>query len=432
LAIRANRGREPVLVAACPAEYKHDAADLIVRALDNSIDSPPLRDIASPGDKVAIVASDITRQTRSDAFLPIIVDELNSAGVPDRDIDIVIALGIHRRQTETEHRRLLGDKLFDRVRPVDHDARDRDNLVHYGKTSRGTEVAVNRTVAEADKIVLTGTVSPHYFAGFSGGRKSIMPGVCSLQANLQSHRLVFNPPPAAGRNPGARTAHLGGNLVHADMLEATEMVMPDFMLNTIVTPEKQVVAAFAGDYRTAHEAACAYYVENLSVAVPAPADLTIVSCGGHPKDINFIQAHKAIHNAFAVTRPGGWMIVLAECGDGLGYPGFIEWFRFADATEFEKKLLNDYHIYGQTAYAIFEKAAMVNIVLVSKLEPKDIERMKMRAASSFDAAYRMATGALGDDFSTYVIPSASSDLLLSESERKSAFSSISEGYPHEG
>jgi nickel-dependent lactate racemase len=354
-----------------------------------------------------------------------IVQELNLAGVPDDDIAIVIALGIHRTQTEAEHRSLVGNDLYERIRPVDHDARDEARLVFCGKTSRGTEVAVNRLVAEADKVLLTGAVSPHYFAGFGGGRKSLMPGVCSLKAAVQSHLLVFNPPPARGRSPTVRVARLDGNPVHEDMLEAAELVGPHFLLNTIVNARKELVAAFAGHFISAHRLACEYYIEHFGVVAAEPADLTIVSCGGYPKDINFIQAHKAIHSAYSVTRPGGWMIVLAECGDGFGDAQFIDWFRFDDAADFEDGLRADYHIYGQTAYATFEKATAINIVLVSKLDGRDVERMRMRPARSFEEAYRAATGSLPEDFTTHVIPAASSTLLLTEEERVHALASLS-------
>lgn len=419
-----NKGREPDVLVAHSINAENDPADLTRKTLDSPIDSPPLDQVVSKGDKVAIVASDTTRATASDIFLPILVERLNNIGIPDHDIDIVIALGIHRRQTEEEHKRLLGGDLYMRIKPVDHDARDKNNLVPYGKTSRGTDVAINHKVANANKVILTGAVSPHYFAGFGGGRKSVMPGVCSLEANLQSHLLVFKPPPDHGRRDNVSAARLDGNPVHEDMLEAAKMVGPDFILNTILTPEKELAAAFAGSLDAAHRAACKYYLDRFSVVAPRRADLTIVSGGGYPKDINFIQSHKAIHNAFSVTKPGGWMIVLAECPDGFGYTDFADWFRFDNASDFEDGLRADYHIYGQTAYATFEKATAINIVLVSGLHEEDLERMRMFPADSFETAYNIATKSLGDDFTTYVIPAASSTLLMTQKESDLAMASV--------
>jgi len=242
---------------------------------------------------------------------------------------------------------------------------------------------------------------------------------------------VFNPPPARGRNPDVRVARLAGNPVHEDMVEAAGLVGPHFILNTIVTAQKELAAAFSGDVMSAHRLACEYYLENFAVVATEPADLTIVSCGGYPKDINFIQAHKAIHSAHSVTRPGGWMIVLAECGDGFGDARFLDWFRFENAADFEAGLRADYHIYGQTAYATFEKVTTMNIVLVSKLDPHDVKRMKMRPARSFEEAYGEAAESLPEDFTTYVIPAASSTLLLTEDERIKAGASLSGSFERE-
>lgn len=425
ISAHAGRGLPPTILAPQSPKPETDAFTLIKDALKTPIGAPALEAIVSHGDRVVIIASDHTRATASDVFLPIIVDELNSAGIPDQNIAIVFALGIHRAQTEKERRSLMGDRLYGRIRSVDHDARDKPNLVLYGRTSRGTEVAVNRTAAQADKVILTGAVSPHYFAGFGGGRKSIMPGVCSHEASLQSHQLVFNRAPARGRNPNVSVARLAGNPVHEDMLEAATMMKPHFMLNTIVGSEKEVVAAFAGDFISAHEAACKYYLGNFSVAVREPADLTIVSCGGYPKDINFIQAHKAIHSAYSVTRPGGWMIVLAECGNGFGYPGFADWFRFDNVAQFEKGLRANYEIYGQTAYATFEKSTTVNIVLVSELDHRDVQRMKIHHASTFEEAYSLACDNLRKDFTTYIIPASSSSLFFTERELSKVSASVS-------
>lgn len=417
-------GSVPEVLSVSDPSSKSDAVATVTAALEAPIGSPRLEDMVSPGDRVAIVASDSTRATASRVFLPIMVDRLNSLGVPDHDIQIVIALGIHRRQTVEEHQRLLGEALYRRIRPVDHDPHDTSNLIPLGRTSRGTEVAVNRTVTEADKVIITGTITPHYYAGFGGGRKSIMPGVCSAEAALRSHMLVFEPAPARGRNPNARLARLAGNPVHEDMLEAARMVNPCFMLNTIVS-QNGPVAAFTGDFIKAHETGCAQYIRDYSMTVAEPADLVVVSCGGYPKDLNFIQAHKAIHSAYSVARADGWIIVLAECHDGFGYPGFIDWFRFETASEFEEHLRANYEIYGQTAYSVFEKALGVNIVLVSELDPAHVARMRMRPAASFEEAYQMAAKCLPHDFITYILPDAAHTLFLTEDERAKTLASIS-------
>lgn len=424
IAARVPDGRTPEILT-CSGSLPAAGPTAVIRnALNEPIGSSRLGDIISAGDSVAIVASDSTRATASDVFLPVLVEELHEIGVSDADIRIVIALGIHRRQTVDEHRKLLGEALYERIRPIDHDPRDENNLVPLGRTARGTEVSVNRSVVEADKVIVTGGVIPHYYAGFGGGRKSIMPGVCSAEAALQSHMLVFEPSPALGRNVNARLARLAGNPVHEDMLEAARMVNPCFMLNSIISPDGHI-AAFAGDFVEAHEAACAHYIERFSLTVDEPADLTIVSCGGYPKDINFIQTHKAIHSAYSVTKPGGWIIALAECGDGFGYPGFVDWFKFESAPEFEEYLRAHYEIYGQTAYAAFEKALEVNIVLVSELDPADVTRMRMRPAASFEEGYRMAVQSLPHAFITYVIPAASNTLFFTREERGKALASIS-------
>jgi nickel-dependent lactate racemase len=350
------------------------------------------------------------------------MEELGEAGVLDKDLGIVVALGIHRRQTEQEHRALLGDSLFGRLRISDHDADNPEGLTLIGHTSRGTPVKINKTVADADVVILLGTVVPHYFAGFGGGRKSIMPGVCSHEANLRSHFLVFDS--EGGRNPNAKTARLAGNPVHEDMLEAAEMAAPDFIVNTVLGPGKELCAVFSGALVAAHREACRYYLEHFSLIMENAADLTVVSCGGHPKDINFIQAHKAIQSAYSVTRPGGWMIVLAECPDGYGYPGFLDWFRYDDMAKFERALRDNYHIYGQTAYAAYEKATSVNIILVSRLAPKEVERMKMYPASSFDAAYALAKERLGNHCSAYIIPASSASLFHTEEEHEEVSASV--------
>jgi len=394
----------------------------VQQSLLRPIDSVPVKNLVSAGERAVIIISDSTRASASDVILPILVEQLNSAGIPDDNIDIVVALGIHRPQTEEEKRTLTGRSIFDRIRVFNHDAYDSKNLVSIGTTSRGTPVSISRIVAEADRIITVGSVVPHYFAGFGGGRKSIMPGICSHEANLRSHFLVFDK--VRGRNPSAKTAQLAGNPVHEDMLEAAEMIAPDFTINSVLTPEKELCAVFAGELVRAHQEACASYLQHFSTVVSTAGDLTIVDCGGHPKDINFIQAHKAIQSAYSITRRGGWMIVLAECPEGFGYPGFVDWFRYNSIGEFERALRRNYEIYGQTAYAMYEKATSVNIVLVSDLAPQLVERMSMHAAPTFDEAYALAAGNLGEDFTTYVIPASSASLFHTRAEHEEAVISV--------
>ncbi|HEY6839161.1 MAG TPA: nickel-dependent lactate racemase, partial [Geobacteraceae bacterium] len=356
-----------------------------------------------PGERVVIVTSDITRYTGSHIYLPLLVERLNAAGIPDRDIEIVIALGIHRRQTEHEHRKIVGT-LYGRIRVVDHDCDDPGKLVYLGRTSGGIDVEVNRSVAEADRVILTGTIGFHYFAGFGGGRKSILPGVASRASCMASHFAVLNPGEGTGKNPRATTGVLDDNPVHDAMVEACAMVAPAFMLNTVLSPEKEIVAAFAGDWREAHRSGCRFYGDHFSYPLRERADLVVVSCGGYPKDINFIQAHKSMEYGSQALKEGGAMILLAQCRDGYGNATFFTWFRFKALPEFEAELRRRYEINGQTAYSTLQKAQRFRVILVSDLPPEEVATMGMTPARSLAEAMAAAGHMLPADYTTYVIP----------------------------
>ncbi|HEY4745700.1 MAG TPA: nickel-dependent lactate racemase, partial [Desulfuromonadaceae bacterium] len=215
------------------------------------------------GERVVIVTSDITRYTGSEVYLPLLVDRLNRQGIPDRDIEILIALGIHRKQTSHEHERIVGP-LFGRIRVTDHDCDNPAELAYVGRTSNGIEVSVNRRAVETDRLILTGVIGFHYFAGFGGGRKSLLPGIASRQACMASHFSVLNPRPGSGKNPLAVTGNLEGNPVHQAMVEACAMAEPAFILNTVLAPDKRIMAAFCGDWREAHATGCRFYAERFS------------------------------------------------------------------------------------------------------------------------------------------------------------------------
>ena len=236
-------------------------ADIIEAALDachNFISSFRV------GEKVVIITSDITRYTGSEIYLPLLVARLNRQGIADGNIEILVALGIHRKQTEHEHQRILGS-LYGRVRVSDHDCDDHDALTVIGTTSNGIKVSINRRAVEADHLILTGTIGFHYFAGFGGGRKSVLPGIASRKACMASHFAVLNPGDGSGKNPLAVTGNLEGNPVHLAMVEGCALAQPAFILNTVLGADKRIIAAFAGDWREAHEAGCRFIMNALPV-----------------------------------------------------------------------------------------------------------------------------------------------------------------------
>ncbi|MBI1919763.1 MAG: nickel-dependent lactate racemase [Geobacter sp.] len=373
---------------------------LICRALDGC--DAIIREFR-PGERVVVVTSDITRYTGSEIYLPLLVERLTAAGIRQQDIEILIALGIHRKQTEHEHKKILGP-LFGQVRVTDHDCDDPGELAFIGRTGNGIDIELNRRVVEADRVILTSTIGFHYFAGFGGGRKSVLPGVASRRACMASHFAVLNPSEGSGKNPLATTGNLDGNPVHQAMEEACALVEPDFILNTVLSPDKRIMAAFAGHWRDAHLAGCRYYAERFTCPLREKADLVVVSCGGSPKDINLIQAHKSMEYASHALKDGGVMVLLAECRDGYGNATFSDWFKHRDLAEFEAALRRHYEINGQTAYSTLQKAQRFRILLVSSLPPEEVETMSMIPAKGLDEAMGKAAEMLPEDYKAYVIP----------------------------
>jgi lactate racemase len=381
-------------------------AEIISSALD---DCQAAIATFSAGETVLIVTSDITRSTGSEIYLPLLVERLNHQGIPDRNIEILVALGIHRPQTSHEHEMILGT-LHGRIKVTDHACDNPAELVIVGRTASGIEVSINRRAVEADRLILTGVIGFHYFAGFGGGRKSVLPGIASRSACMASHFAVLNPLPGTGKNPLATTGNLEGNPVHQAMLEGCAMAQPDFILNTVLSLDKKIIAAFAGDWRTAHEAGCRFYSERFSFPIPSLADLVIVSCGGFPKDINLIQAHKSMEYAAQALKDAGVMILLAECRDGFGNNTFYDWFRHKRLTDFETALRAQYEINGQTAYSLMQKTQRFRIILVSRFSNRQVEEMGMIPATSLDEALLKAQELLPETWQALVMPEGGSVL----------------------
>ena len=388
--------RPKSLVAADPAE-------LVTQALQQPIGAPTLAKLIQPHEQVLIVTSDITRYTASEIYLPLLVAELNRIGVADEQISLLIALGIHRPQTAAEHRKILGS-LYGRIAVFDHDCDDPQQLVALGATDSGLPVAVNRRVVEADRVIVTGTIGFHYFAGFGGGRKGLVPGVASRETCMLSHFAVFNPPEVGGKHPQATVGVLAGNPVHQALLQAARLAKPDFLLNTVLSPDKQILGVFCGDLEQAHLAGCELARELFAVPLSEPADLAIISCGGEPKDINFIQAQKALDYGCRAVRAGGTIILLAACRNGFGHPTFFDWFRYQNLAEFETALRADYQINGQTAHATLSKARQFRVLLVSQLTAEQTRQMGMEKVADLAAAIELANAALPENAKIVVIP----------------------------
>ena len=358
-------------------------------AFDAPIAAPPLDEIAGSDDSVLIVVSDATRATASAQVVNLLVRRLVQAGVSPARIAIIFATGIHRPVSEKEKIELLTPFVVQRLKIIEHDAYDQAKLTTLGTTQTGVTVEVNRALKEYSHVFLTGGITFHYFAGFTGGRKSICPGLASAKTIEATHMLAMDFE-AGGRKTGVRAGALNGNAVHEECERVAALIAPAFSVNTIVGESKRAVKMFCGDWRLAHRAACEYYLDQHSIEIPAKRDIVIAGCGGFPHDINLIQAHKALDMAALACKDGGTIVLLAECSDGLGRPDFLKWFDASDSRALEASLVNGYEVNGQTAWALLTKAERYRVCLISELPDDDVKRMRMTPARTISDALESA------------------------------------------
>jgi len=370
------------VIAARPAQPDADPVGLLASALDHQVSSPGFEALFAPGDSVGIIVPDVTRYSGVEHILPELLNRLGDCGIKESQIEVLFALGIHRSQTREEQKQIVGQEAAERIALIDHSS-DQSSCRYLGTTSRGTPVEISLRGLAKSKLLLIGTVTFHYFAGFGGGRKMILPGIASARSCAANHLLVLAD---SGRHSGVGPSKLDRNPVHLDMLEACELVRPTLLISTVLNPHREIIRIFSGHYRDSHIRACHYYASLFTAQVGQAYDVVIVSAGGHPSDINFIQAHKAIDTAFHVTRPGGTIVAVAECAEGFGHPEFFPWFVHRDIKILEQHLRSSYHIYGQTAHATLRKASQVDILLLSGLKADDVRTMQMRPITSLAEA----------------------------------------------
>lgn len=345
-----------------PAEKQGilDARAEIERALREPIGSKALSAILKPKHKVAIVVDDATRPTPSNLMVPLLLAELNMAGVKEENVAVVFGCGTHRAVTREEAVGLLGEDVLNRAKVISHDCKAED-LIYLGKTGKhGTKVYLNRVFAEADVKILTGDVCFHYYAGYGGGRKSVLPAVAGEESIKHNHAMLLH--------PKARTGVLEGNPIHEDMVEAAKLARVDFILNVVINNEGEIVKAFAGDLEKAFYEGVKLVDEMYRVSVDRKADIVVVSASGYPADVNLFQAYKAVDNAIEVVKRGGVIILVAECPEGHGNQVFYDWMvKFKDLKAVEREVKRRFVLGGHKAYYLMKALRKVQIILVSSM-----------------------------------------------------------------
>ena len=390
-----------------PVRHELTGTQEVARALQNPIGTPQLKEIVKPGESIAIVTSDSTRPLPSYEILPLLLDELVGSGVSQEDITVVFGLGSHRKHTPEEQKKLVGEAVYKRIKCVDGDDSD---CVRFGVTSRGTPVDIVRTVAEADRRICLGNIEYHYFAGYSGGAKAIMPGVSTRAAIQNNHSRMVEAAAAAGK--------LLGNPVREDIEEAANMVGVDFIVNVVLDEHKKIVRAVAGDVVLAHREGCRYLDRLYGKPIADRADIVVVSQGGAPKDLNLYQTQKALDNAKHAVRKGGVIVLVGSCKEGLGEHVFEEWMISApNAHSMIERVQRDFQLGGHKAAAIAMVLEDADIYLVSELDAALVRRIFLKPFSDVQSAFDAALEQCGKDASVIVMPYGGSTLPLSPTVR---------------
>ncbi len=384
--------------------------DLVRRALEHPIGTPRLSQLAQGKQKVTIVTSDHTRAVPSKITLPLLLQEIRR-GNPAAEITIFIATGLHRPTTPEEQRRMFGDQIVDRERIVVNKAFEQEDFEFVCPLPSGAELWVNKEVVHCDLLVCEGFIEPHFFAGFSGGRKSILPGSCNAATVNENHsyRAISSPMAAAGV--------LQGNPIHEDMVYAARKVNTQFILNVALNGEKKIIAAFCGDLEQAH-AQGVQFVRSLAQCEPICGDIAVTSNGGYPLDQNLYQSPKAVATAQACCREGGVIIMCCACRDGMGGENFERLITMGTPEEIDgylSKIPPKQSISEQWCAQIYARILRRNqVILVSQLDPQLVRQANLIPAATPDEALELAYKQVGRNAKVVVIPDGVSVLVVQE------------------
>lgn len=361
--------------------------ELIADAMARPIGSPTLRELARGARRVTLIASDHTRPVPSRLIVPAMLAEIRSAS-PDAEVTILVATGCHRGTTREELVSKFGEEIVDSERIVVHDCDDRAHLRSVGTLPSGGDCVIDTFALDCDLLVAEGFIEPHFFAGFSGGRKSVLPGVAARETVLANHCAGFV------ASPRSRTGVLEGNPIHRDMLWAAQQCRLRYIVNVVLDEDKRVIAAFAGDCRAAHEAGCEFVLQS-SALDAIPADIVVTTNGGYPLDQNAYQAVKGMTAAEACVNEGGVIVMLAECADGVGGDSFFRQLSdLRSIREITDELLardRNATVPDQwQAQIMLRVLARARVVFVSSLSPDVVRAMRMIPAASLDEAMTIA------------------------------------------
>lgn len=399
----------------CPKLHRREPCEseaaLVQRALARPIGTPHLCELAKGKNKIVIVTSDHTRAMPSRITLPLLLGEIRREN-PTAQITILIATGLHRATTEQEQRRMFGDEIVDREHIVVNNAFREEDFVSLGTLPSGAELCVNRIAAECDLLITEGFIEPHFFAGFSGGRKSILPGICSEKTVNENHSF------RAIASPQAKAGVLDGNPIHRDMVEAARRVGVQFILNVALDPQKRIAAAFAGDLEQAHAQGVCFIREQYGCRAEK-GNIVITSNGGYPLDQNLYQSPKAAATAEVCCQEGGVIILCCSCSDGFGGEHFEKLIGLGSPEQIEAYLAAippQETIPEQWCAQIYARILKKHpVILVTRgLSAQQVRYANMVPAASPDEALALAYAMVGKSAQVVVIPDGVNVLMEEE------------------
>jgi len=397
------------VVASKRAEPLPDVEGAIAEALARPIDSPPLIELAHPGDRVCIVFTDVTRASPDHLLVPALLRQLEAAGVRDEDVTLLCGIGMHRPSTPEEKAAKLGAEVVARYRVIDNEPQNPQALVDLGVTPNGVPVSAHRAAVEADLLIGTGLVEPHQYAGYSGGRKTVAVGAAGERLIAHTHG------PAFIDHPGTRLGRIEGNPFHEAVTEAARRAGLRFILNVVLDDEKQVVCVKAGEPVETHRQLVAFARSIYEVEIPHQYDVAVGGVG-FPKDANLYQASRAASYLFfaptPVVRPGGFLIIPARCeegaGEGVGEQRFFTAMRDGPDVQFilDDARRNGYPPGQQRAFVMAKVLEQARVVVVGSERPDVVVACKMTPAGTMDEALALAARELGEDLDVLIVPHA--------------------------